>query len=236
MTIPTKTRRSFLASISDWWAYVLPMAIFMLFTSIGSQWQNFYPLTYVLKTVIVAAALIVLWPHYTKVRWDYWWLGILVGVIGIVQWVGMEKFLMSQPMLFWTRLSRDIAKDSFNPYEHFSSPGMMWSFIALRWAGASLVVPFMEELFWRDFLWRNIASPNDFKLMPVGEYDASAFWLVPIFFSMVHVQWLTAIVWGLMIALLLVRTRSIGACIIAHGVTNFLLGLYVLKTHEWFFW
>jgi CAAX prenyl protease-like protein len=236
MTTPTQTRRSFLASISDWWAYMLPMAIFMLFTSAGSQWPNLYPLMYVLKTVIVAAALILLWPHYTKVRWDYWWLGILVGVIGIVQWVGMEKFLMSQPTLFWTRMSRDIAKDAFNPYEHFSSPAMMWSFIIVRWAGASLLVPVMEELFWRDFLWRNIASPNDFKLVQVGEYDPSAFWLVPIFFSMVHVQWLTAIVWGLMIALLLVRTRSIGACIIAHGVTNFLLGLYVLHTHEWFFW
>jgi hypothetical protein len=40
----------------------------------------------------------------------------------------------------------------------------------------------------------------------------------------------------MMIAVLLVRTKSIGACIIAHGVTNFLLGLYVLRTHEWFFW
>jgi hypothetical protein len=53
---------------------------------------------------------------------------------------------------------------------------------------------------------------------------------------MVHVQWLTAIVWGLMVALLLVRTRSLGACIIAHAVTNLLLGAYVLWTGDWSFW
>jgi hypothetical protein len=47
---------------------------------------------------------------------------------------------------------------------------------------------------------------------------------------------MTAIGWGLMIAALLVYTRSLGACIIAHGVTNLLLGGYVLYTKSWYFW
>lgn len=228
--------RRLLVSISDFWAYLLPMATFMVFTWLGTQGASWYPPSYVAKTIIVAILLVLLWPKYTKVRWDYWWMGIVVGVIGVVQWVGMEKLLMSQSWLFWTRMSSTIEADAFKPFEHFSSPEAAWSFIAIRWAGASLVVPFMEELFWRDFLWRSIAAPNDFKLAEVGEFDRSAFWLVPLFFSLVHVQWLTAIVWALMIAVLLVRTKSLGACIIAHGTTNFLLGLYVLITHEWFFW
>jgi len=233
---PILHRSSLRDRIPDFWAYIIPMAIFMGFTSMGSQWKSLYPLSYVLKTLVVPVALVVLWPKYTKLRWNHWWLGVIVGVIGLVQWVGMEKLLMSQPWLSWTRMTRNVADEAFNPFEQLSSPPVLWSFILIRWAGASLVVPFMEELFWRDFLWRNIASPNDFKLMPVGEYDRSAFWLVPLFFAMVHVQWLTAIVWGLLIAVLLVRTRSLGACIIAHAVTNFLLGAYVLYTREWFFW
>ena len=229
-------RHLILNRVTDWWAYVIPMAVFMLFTWMGTTWPTLFPLSYILKTFVVAALLFLLWPKFTKVRWDYWWLGIIVGVIGVVQWVGMEKFLMSQPSLFWTRMSRDIVADAFNPYERFYSPAKMWWFIAIRWAGASLVVPVMEELFWRDFLWRNISAPNDFKLAAVGEYDPLAFWLVPVFFATVHPQWLTAIVLALMIGILLVKTKSIGACIIAHGVTNFLLGIYVLRTHEWFFW
>jgi len=52
----------------------------------------------------------------------------------------------------------------------------------------------------------------------------------------VNVQLVTAFVWGVMIALLLWRTKSLGACIVMHGVTNFLLGAYVLWTHDWYFW
>lgn len=230
---PRKVR---LSGISDFWAYVIPMAIFLGLTQIGSSWKEFFPATYIAKTILAAVALWLLWPKYTKVRWNHWWLGVIVGVIGVVQWVGMEKLLMSQPWLFWTRMIRNIAAEAFNPYEQIHSQAYLWTFLIFRFLGPVLVVPVMEELFWRDFLWRTIAAPNDFKLADVGEYDKSAFWLVPLFFAMVHVQWLTAIVWGLMIAILLVRTRSLGACIIAHGVTNLLLGIYVLWTKEWFFW
>jgi CAAX prenyl protease-like protein len=238
MTNQTQTppRGSILDRISDFWAYVIPMAIFMALTWLGTQSKQWYPACYVAKTVLAALALYILWPKFTPVRWNHWWLGIIVGVVGTVQWIGMEKLLMSQPWLFWTRMISDVQAKAYVPHEQIESAGLMWSFILIRWAGASLVVPVMEELFWRDLLWRNIIAPNDFKLAQVGEYDRNAFWIVPAIFAAVHVQWLTAIVWGLLIALLLVRTRSLGACMIAHGVTNFLLGAYVLYTREWFFW
>jgi CAAX prenyl protease-like protein len=228
--------------IRDEVAYILPMAVFMAFTFSGTQWPAFYPSSYILKTVIVAILLAVLWRHFTRIRWTHLPLGVLVGVIGFVQWVGMEKLLMSQDWLSWTRMTGDIQLAAFRPYEHFDSPAMLWSFIAVRWLGASLVVPVMEELFWRDYAWRTIAAPNDFKLHGVGEYDTTGFWVVPLIFATVHVQWLTAIVWALLVGWLLLRTKSLGACIVAHGVTNFLLGTYVLISwykfgrDEWFFW
>lgn len=94
----------------------------------------------------------------------------------------------------------------------------------------------MEEYFWRDFLWRMVIAPNDFKLAKIGEWDWKAFAIVTLAFASVHIQWMTAIVWGAMIAALLVRTKSLGPCIIAHAVTNLLLGIYVLCTHDWAFW
>jgi CAAX prenyl protease-like protein len=95
----------------------------------------------------------------------------------------------------------------------------------------------MEELFWRDFLWRSFLAPNNFKLAAIGEFDWKVFFGIAAFFSLVHGNWwLTAIVWALMIHCLLVYTKSIGACIIAHGVTNLLLAAYVLRTHDWAFW
>ena len=110
-------------------------------------------------------------------------------------------------------------------------------FIAVRVASATLVVPVMEELFWRDFLWRSIIAPNDFKLAQIGEWDWKAFVVVTGLFATVHGNWwLTAIVWGAMVAGLLIYTKSLGACIIAHAVTNLLLAIYVLIYKDWAFW
>ena len=215
--------------IGDDAAYLLPMVVFLIFTQVGVTWPALYPACYVAKTFIVAWMLVAFRKHFTPIRWNFWWLGIIVGVAVIFQWVGMEKLLPNYP-----KMTSGVA---FNPYEHFQSPVVRWGFIGIRWAGAALLVPFMEELFWRDYLWRTLIAPNDFKLAHVGEWDWKAFLIVAVAFGAgVHIEWLTAIVCGLIYGALLVLTRSLGACIIAHGVTNFLLGAYVLRTHEWKFW
>lgn len=208
------------------------MAIWLIFTWAGGHWPGFYVSSYVLKVFLTAIPLVLLWKHYTKVTWRYWQLGLLLGIVGVFQWVGMEKGLLH----VWPNYPRPSAP-VLDPTAAFASPGARWSFIAIRWAGASLVVPFMEELFWRDFLWRTIAAPADFKLAKIGEWDRGIpLIVVTLLFCSVHVEWMTAIVWGLMIGGLLIYTRSLGACIVMHAVTNFLLGAYVLIWHDWLFW
>jgi CAAX prenyl protease-like protein len=213
-------------------AYIAPMGAFLLFTWAGGNWPQFYPASYVIKTLLTAALLVIFWRRYTPVRWTHAGLGVLVGVIGIVQWVGMQKILWHFPALSWTSMSAE----AFDPTKAIAHPGLRRSFIAFRWAGATLLVPVMEELFWRDYAWRTIIAPNDFKLAQVGEWDPSAYFHVPFISAFVNIQWLTAVVWALMIGLLLLRTKSLGACMIAHAVTNFLLGAYVLWSKEWIFW
>jgi membrane protease YdiL (CAAX protease family) len=233
------------------------MAIFLALTWAGGHWKSFYTASYVLKTILAAAALIYFRKHYTRIRWNAATLALIVGILGIVQWVGMELLLRrywpGYPKLFGKPENPDDPADPswpFNPFAqkpdgslvHFASVYTMWAFVMIRWAGAALVVPFMEELFWRDYLWRTIIAPNDFKLARVGEWSAAAAVVVSLAFATVHIQWMTAVVWGAMIAALLAYTKSLGACIIAHGVTNFLLGAYVLYAHyawhsnQWFFW
>jgi len=207
------------------------MACFLLLTWVGGHWPALYPASYVAKTIAAAGLLFYFRNHYTKIRWSYWWLGLLIGIVGVVQWVGMEKLILH----YWPNYPRPTA-ELYNPYEHFASAAAMWSFIIIRWMGASLVVPMMEELFWRDYLWRTILAPNDFKLAGIGEWDWKPFVFVSLLFATVHIQWMTAVVWGFIIAALLVYTRSLGPCIIAHGVTNLLLGAYVLYTKNWYYW
>ena len=233
------------------WHYVLPFAVFMGFVFLGGHFPDLFPYMYAARAVIVGLLLCYLWKFFTRISWSHWQLGVLVGVVGIVQWVGMESLLIqwrqtldpATPFgwIIHNTSLMSVTETGFVIPEEIPNPLWMWLFILVRIAGASLVVPVMEELFWRDWLWRNLAAPTNFKLMKVGEYDRSSFWLIPLIFALVHVQWLTAVVWALMIAWLLVKTRSIGACIIAHAVTNFLLGVYVLVMWQmgkpvWFFW
>ena len=76
-----------------------------------------------------------------------------------------------------------------------------------------------------------------FKLAFIGEWSLGAFLIVAGAFATVHGNWWpTAIVWALLIGALLVYTKSLGACIIAHAVTNLLLAVYVLVYHDWSFW
>jgi CAAX prenyl protease-like protein len=218
-------------------AYIIPMAVFMVFVWLGGKGDDtghgntWYPWTYIARAVVVGVLLIAFRRAYTKIRWNHWWLGLIVGIAGFFQWVGMQLFLQNHFPFFKP------ADGAFNPDLFFADSGARWGFIAVRLLGASLVVPFMEELFWRDFAWRSIIAPNDFKLAGVGDWDPKAFLVVPLIFAVVHGNWwATAIVWAFLVGALLAYTKSLGACIIAHATTNLMLGLYVLYSKQWFFW
>ncbi len=209
-------------------AYVLPMLLYLGITYVETQFPAWLPWLHALKISVVAATLILFRKHYTRITWRYAWLGAIVGVLVVVQWVGMEKLLGDYPKFG--------QRDAFNPLASIASPIGRWGFIILRIAGLSLLVPVMEELFWRDWLWRTLAAPNNFRMACIGEWDRTAFVVVALAFASVHPEWITAIVCGFIYGGLLLYTRSLGSVIVAHGVTNLLLGLYVLWTHDWIFW
>ncbi|MGA7827253.1 MAG: CPBP family glutamic-type intramembrane protease [Geobacteraceae bacterium] len=55
-------------------------------------------------------------------------------------------------------------------------------------------------------------------------------------FGLEHNLFLAGIMAGIAYNLLLYRTKSLSACILAHGLTNLALGIYVLQTGKWYFW
>src|SRR5687767_2668407 len=81
-------------------AYILPMGAFLAFTWVGGNWKSLYPISYVAKVLVTAILLVMCWRHYTKISWRYWWLGVIVGVIGIFQWVPMQLWLQKNVALF----------------------------------------------------------------------------------------------------------------------------------------
>ena len=217
--------------VSDQAAYCTPMVAFLALTWLGGNSPGLYLSSYVAKTVIVGSMLVYFWPKYTAIRWTHLWLGVIAGIIGVFQWVGMQLWLQDHWEVFRP------AAGKFQPTEYFTTQWGLVAFLTIRIIGAVVVVPVMEELFWRDFLWRTCSTREPFKTEPVGVWNVQAFAVVCLAFASVHGNWwLTSIIWAGMIGGLLVYTKSLGACIIAHAVTNLLLAGYVMGTRDWSFW
>src|SRR5690606_38256174 len=125
------------------------------------------------------------------------------------------------------------ATASFRPVDDEGQ--LQWGLIAVRWIGASLMVPVMEELFWRSFLMRWIDNP-DFETVDPRRTTLKAVVLSTAVFTLAHTQWLAAFVEGLAFVWLYRCTFKLWALIVAHAVTIGLLGICVVFHGNCQFW
>jgi CAAX prenyl protease-like protein len=110
-----------------------------------------------------------------------------------------------------------------------------WPLGAMRIAGAALVVPVMEELFWRSFAMRWIDTPA-FDTVEPSQVSIKSAILTSVLFGLEHNLWLAGVVAGLAYSALYMRHRTIWSPILAHAVTNCLLGIWVVVTGSWSYW
>jgi len=194
----------------------------MLFTVIQPS-DTFWPWLYPLKTVSVGIALLLLVRWYPRLNVRSTGLAVVVGVVVLVLWVLPEGFypLLSTP-------------SPVDPFEKLVVP-WVYLWIAFRVFGASVVVPIMEELFWRGFLIRWLVKEN-FQKVAIGTFTWPSFLITSALFASEHNRWLVGLMAGVVYNLILYRTKSLYACMIAHGVTNLGLAIFVLTTEHWTFW
>ena len=150
-------------------------------------------------------------------------LAVVVGIVVFALWVQLDA-----P---WMQLGTATA--AFVPLDAAGEP--IWQLIALRLAGAALVVPVMDDLFWRSFLMRWIQHPG-FERVDPQTGGMKAVVLSTFVFTLAHTLWLAAILAGLAYALLYRKTGKLWTAVIAHAVTNALLGVWVIQTGRWEFW
>lgn len=107
--------------------------------------------------------------------------------------------------------------------------------IAIRFIGAALLVPLMEELFWRSFLMRWLEQPV-FEGVNPRRVGVRAVLLSTFVFTLAHTLWLAAAIAGFVYALLYIKTGKLWVAVIAHAATNGALGAWVVMTGSWQFW
>jgi CAAX prenyl protease-like protein len=150
-------------------------------------------------------------------------LAVAVGLAVFVLWISLDA-----P---WMTLEPTAA-----PFRPVDAQGRLdWPLIAVRWLGATLLVPVMEELFWRSFLMRWLQGVP-FSGVDPRRVGPRAVLLSTFVFTLAHTLWLAAALAGLAYAWLYRRTGKLWLAVIAHAVTNGVLGVWVVATGRWAFW
>ncbi len=109
-------------------------------------------------------------------------------------------------------------------------------FLTFRFLRSVLIVPVVEELFWRGWLMRWLIDRN-FKSVPLGSYTRGSFWITALLFAVEHGSyWDVGLAAGCIYGLWIIRAKRLGDCILAHAITNACLSAYVIAMGEWRYW
>jgi CAAX prenyl protease-like protein len=204
--------------------YFLPLFVAGVFIALRDVASVY--ILYPIQTLLVGVAILWAWNKLPKLKPERWFGSVLIGIVGFILWIALDPILI-------TRGEED--RGGFNPWS-VTTGWMALALVVIRIFGAAVVVPIMEEVFWRGGLQRYLIK-EDFESIPLGTYTHLSFWGTIAAFAAVHgSQWVLAVPYGILIGWWFLRTKTLGDPILAHGVTNLLLGIYVVTTERWYFW
>lgn len=195
-----------------------------------------YPTIYTAKIALTTLAMIAVIPGYMAFRTRVHAIAWVVGIVGAAAWIALAKLqVATYPMM--PKIIGDLlemgGRSGFNPLEELKdNPTWAYTFLAIRFFGLVVVVSIMEEFFLRGFLMRYVMD-IDWPYIPFGVVNNLGLAAVLAFPVLSHPERLAAIVWFSMVTWLMLRTKSIWDCVIAHAVTNLLMGLYVVWSDDW---
>jgi hypothetical protein len=202
--------------------HTLPFFVFIALTSVGGLIPNSTYVVYPLMTFLGAAMLWYYRRSYPELKsWQFHWSAVPVGLAVLALWIGLDFLTPST--------------GGFNPFTT-GNPVTDVLMAAVRLGGSALVVPVLEELFWRSWLVRFLINRDDYRTVPVGQFSWASFLISIVLFGLEHDRWFAGIVAGAFYAALVYRFKEIRSAIVAHGITNFGLGVYVIFTRSWQFW
>ena len=218
-------------------AYLAPFLVFMALLACGefvsklfegqAWWVVATPRYWVfpLQTVVCGALLAYGWKHYVWRAPAKPLFTIAIAVLVLALWIAPQELFGQKRR--W---------EGFDP-GFFGDGGAYAANVGVRFIRLVIVVPLLEEIFWRGFLLRYLIG-EDFTKVPFGTFSWKSFGVVTLLFALAHFgpDFWPAVLTGALYNLVAYRTRSLSSCVLAHAITNLLLGIYILRTGQWGFW
>jgi CAAX prenyl protease-like protein len=208
-------------------ARVAPFLVFLALTVCQGQFGATSAYWFYFAKTIVGVWLV--WemrPLVSEMRWAFSWEAVVVGVGVFAAWVGLDPF--------YPHLMK--SGTPWNPNEPFGeNSAIAWLMILTRILGSTFIVPQIEEVFYRSFLYRYVASQN-FLSVPLNKFLPWPFVATAAVFGFAHNEWLAGILCGAAYQWLVLRKNRLGDAMTAHAITNFLLGTWIVWRGAWHFW
>ena len=229
-------------------AYVLPFLAFMVIAmlypdvqedSIDDSAVDWYFYLVIAQVVVCTGLVAYFFRNITRhfpVSMDY--RGVVAGVIGVVMWVGLCELGFERKLLTMIGMESWLGERvGFNPFEQITVDSRRWVFLFFRFSLLALVVPVIEELFLRGWFMRFMEDPDWQKVSLLSLGSAGFMWSIGYGVITHPGEAIAAAAWFGMITWLMFHTGKLWNCILAHAVTNFLLGVYIVtRTDAWHYW
>ncbi len=205
----------------------------------GSVDVNRFLVLVVTRVLVIGAMLALFWRIYVAdfpLKIDRW--GCVVGLIGGVLWIatcslGVEKGIVSSLGISESILG---TRSSVDPFAAYPSAATRTIFLAFRFTLLVIIVPVAEELFLRGFLMRVVDS-DQWSEQPLNQIGNVGLASGTIYGVLTHPnEFVAAALWFSLVSLLMLRTGRFWNCVLAHAITNLMLGLYVCYTGSWRLW
>lgn len=213
--------------------YVAPFATFVGLLLLAPHLSVNPRALAVARVALLAGVLWVFSRKVISLRAPHWLTSISLGVGVFALWVAPDVFLPSWrgSWLFSNGLTGRI--EGVLPVAARDDNLIL----VLRCIRAVILVPVIEELFWRAWLPRWVDSREDFRQVRLGRYTLASFWLTALLFASEHgAMWDVGLAAGVLYNWWMRRTRTLGDLILAHAVTNACLSAYVLSRGRWEYW
>ncbi|TWT92744.1 CAAX prenyl protease-related protein [Stieleria varia] len=169
-------------------------------------------------------------------RVDHW--GLLVGVIGGVIWIALCRWGIESQLTAALGFSESLLgqRSGLDPWQAYPEASSLYAFLGFRFALLVVCVPIAEELFLRGFFMRAV-DQGEWEYLPLKSVGWTGLIAGTGYGVLTHPsEFFAAAVWFSLVTWLMVRTNRFWNCVLAHAVTNLILGLYIVWAGHWELW
>lgn len=205
-------------------AYLVPFLAVLAAAMLSRASSGNFEWTYPLRFAAAAGALFLFRQKYAEMNWSFGWVAPAVGGLVFILWIGLD------------RIAGAHAENGMPAALVASSAAARTTWLMVRTLAAVITVPIAEELAFRGFLLRRLISA-DFESVSLQRWSLLAVAASSVAFGLLHGdRWIAGTLAGVLYAGAQRWRGRIGDAVVAHGVTNALISMWVLWGGHWSLW